>query len=133
MTGEVGEKMFRTKRNHEQTHGQLFRAELGESVDHALRAAGYAAGGVKAAVGPAKDRVRDATQRVRHRGRTEEARVSQRRVPRLAGLLAVGALMGAVTAFVLRRRRQQQWDDYDPTEASAAAPEAEPSDAESQV
>jgi hypothetical protein len=133
--------MFRTKQNHEQTHGQLLRAELSESVDHALRAAGYAAGGVKAAAEPAKERVRGAAKRVRKQTRTEETKVSRRRVPKVAGLLAIGAVMGTVTAFVLRRRRRQQWEEYDPAEALAAeraeqASEAtaqRPSETESQV
>jgi hypothetical protein len=131
--------VFRPKRGNEQTHGTLFRAELSESVDHALRAAGYAAGGVRAAIGP---KVSPAAQRVRstaasgwgstraaiaplteaaqyklRNARTEE-KVSSR-WPKLAGLLAVGALMGAVTAYVLRRRRLQQWEEYDPMEAVA--------------
>jgi hypothetical protein len=97
--------MFRPLRSNEKTHGQLLRAELGESMDHAMRAAGYAAGGVKAAVGPRLDRFR-----------SEEEKVSSR-WPKLAGLLAAGALTGAVAAFVLRRRRQQQWEEYDPMQA----------------
>jgi hypothetical protein len=133
--------MFRTKRSHEQTQGELFRAELVESVDHALKAAGYAAGGVKAAVAPAAGRARDAARRVRGRTRTEETKVSQRRVTKLAGLLAIGTVMGAVTAFVMRRRRQQQWEEYDPAEAVAAEraerpsepSEQRPTQAESQV
>lgn len=129
------------RRNDEQSQGQLFRAELSESVDHARRAAGYAAGGVKAAVAPTKDRVREATQRVRNRTRTEETKVSSR-VPKLAGLLVVGAAIGAVTAFVLRKRRQQQWEEYDPADALAAErsgqpgdvpSKAQPSQAESQI
>lgn len=119
--------MFRPLRRNEKAHGQLLRAELSESVDHALRAAGYAAGGVKDAVGsklaPAAQRVRSTTAR-RANTRTEE-KVSSR-WPKLAGLLAVGALMGAVTAFVLRRRRQQQWEEYDPMEAVKNEREPEP-------
>jgi len=114
--------VFRPLRSREKTHGQLLRAELSESVDHARRAAGYAAGGVRAAVGPrlapATQRARRTTARLNHT-RTEE-KVSSRRWPKLAGLLAVGALIGAAGAFVLRRRRQQQWEEYEPMEAVKA-------------
>jgi hypothetical protein len=122
--------VIRLRRKQEPTQGQLFRAELGESVDHALRAAGYAAGGVKAAAGPAKDRARAMAQRVRYRTRAEEERKlsRRRRVSKLAGLAAIGALMGAVTAVVLRRRRRQEWEEYDPAEETTSASEPKPSE-----
>ncbi|MDQ7911081.1 hypothetical protein RB614_41995 [Phytohabitans sp. ZYX-F-186] len=46
-----------------------------------------------------------------------ESRMSRRRLPMLAGLLAAGAALGAVGALVMRRRKQQQWQEYDPSQA----------------
>lgn len=101
------------------TNGQLVRDELSESLGHARRAAGYAAGGVRAAVAPrltpAGQRVRSAAARL-ERTRTED-KVASRRWPKLAGLLASGALVGAFGAFILRRRRERQWESYEPMEA----------------
>jgi len=34
---------------------------------------------------------------------------------RLGGLLVAGAAVGAAGAYVVRKRRQEQWDEYDPT------------------
>jgi hypothetical protein len=39
------------------------------------------------------------------------------RGPRLATLLTAGAAFGAAAAFVLRRRNQPRWDEYDPGQA----------------
>lgn len=44
--------MFGSGRDGARTRAQLFRDEMEESFDHLLRAAGYAAGGVGATVGP---------------------------------------------------------------------------------
>jgi hypothetical protein len=122
--------VFRSSRSNEKTNGQLLRAELSESVSHARRAAGYAAGGVRAAVGPrlapAGQRVRTTAARLK-RTRTEE-KVASRRWPKLAGLLTIGALAGAVGAFVLRRRREQEWEAYEPPiEAEKQETAAQPS------
>lgn len=136
--------MFGRKREDEQTRGQLVRAELGESWDHALRAAGHAASGVRTTVGP---KVAPAAVRVRSaatngwgstkaafaplgeaaQGKVRKAQGSKaagRRWPKVAGLLASGALVGGAAAFILRRRRQQQWDEYDPTTAVSEAAES---------
>lgn len=43
--------------------------------------------------------------------------VSNRRSGMLFGLLAAGVALGAAGALVVRRRRQQQWSEYDPTGA----------------
>lgn len=43
--------------------------------------------------------------------------VSNRRTGMLLGLLAAGVALGAAGALVVRRRRQQQWSEYDPTGA----------------
>jgi hypothetical protein len=130
------------RRNETKTRNELLRAELGETWDHALRAAGHAAGGMRAAVGPkvgpAADRFRGAAysgwgttkaalapvseaaqqkvQRVK-RGR----KPARKRWPAVAGLVAGGAAVGAAAAFVLRRRRQQQlWEDYHHADPMAA-------------
>lgn len=50
----------------------------------------------------------------------KRSRRGSRRTPRMMGLLAAGMAVGAATAMVLRRRRQQ-WEEYDATEALAAA------------
>jgi hypothetical protein len=48
---------------------------------------------------------------------TKESRMSRNRWPMLAGMLAVGAAVGAAGALVMRRRKQQQWQEYDPSHA----------------
>ncbi|WP_173157916.1 hypothetical protein [Phytohabitans suffuscus] len=47
----------------------------------------------------------------------KESRMSRRRWPMLAGLLTAGAIVGAAGALVMRRRKQQQWQEYDPGQA----------------
>lgn len=139
--------MFR--RNETKTRGGLLRAELGESWDHALRAAGHAAGGVRATVGPtlapAAERVRGvaasgwnstrlalaplteaaAAQYQARNGRRRGQRggkSTRRRWPMVAGLVAGGAVVGGATAYLVRRRRQQQqqWEEYQHSEPAAA-------------
>jgi hypothetical protein len=39
---------------------------------------------------------------------------------KLGGLLLAGAAVGAIGAFVVRKRRQEQWDEYDPTPVTPA-------------
>jgi hypothetical protein len=125
------------RRNETRTRKELLREELGESWEHALRAAGHAADGMRAAVGPrvgpAADRVRGAAasgwdstraalvpvgEAAQHK--VKEVRLKRkpprRRWPKLVGLLAGGIAAGAAAAFVLRRRRDQQWEDYHHTE-----------------
>lgn len=143
--------MFALKRNEAKTRGQLLREELNQTVEHARRAAGHAAGGVGAAVGPrvsaaretVAPRVRDtaargwgstvatftplseAAQAKLGNGRARRkkaARTAQRRWPVLAGLLACGALVGAVAAAMLRRR---QPEPEPPPQASDLAQPAE--------
>ena len=55
--------------------------------------------------------------------RKKDSRRSGRRWPRLAGLLAAGAAVGAASAIAMRRRRQQEWDEYDPGRALDAVRE----------
>lgn len=129
--------MFR--RNETKTRAELLRSELGESWDHALRAAGHAAGGVRATVGPklgpAAGQVRSAaasgwgSARAALRPAGEAAhqpvkgagpdRPSKRRWPAMIGLLGGGAVVGAAIAFGLRQRRERQWEDYQQTEPLA--------------
>lgn len=44
-------------------------------------------------------------------------RMSRNRVGMLMGMLAVGAAVGAGSALMMRRRRRQQWSEYDPSQA----------------
>lgn len=129
-------------------HAELARVELSESLDHALRAAGHAAGGVRATMGP---RVAPAAERVRavasdgwdstraalaplseaamgepKRGRKRGGKsrrggpdASRRRWPALLGLAAGGVAIGVAVAAVIRRAREQEWQEYD---ADVAAP-----------
>jgi hypothetical protein len=48
--------------------------------------------------------------------RKKEPRMSRQRWPMLAGLLAAGTAIGAAGALVMRRRKQQQWQEYDPSQ-----------------
>lgn len=140
------------------THSQLVKAELGESLDHFMRAATHAAGGVgttvgprmqtaREYVGPTATRVKDtatsgwqstmtafaplaaaAADGARQAGSTarkarskkmrvtrkKESLMARRRWSMLTGLLAAGAVLGAAGAMAVRRRRQQDWDSYDP-------------------
>jgi hypothetical protein len=55
--------MLRERRNGSRTRSQLMREELSESLDHAVRAAGHAASGMRSAgeqMAPVAGRVRDA-------------------------------------------------------------------------
>lgn len=138
------------------TRSQLMRAELGETVDHAVRAAGHAAGGIRETVGPrlgpAADRMRsaaadgwgstlaalaplneaaqielkEARKQIRRQAKQaqRQAKRANRRWPRMMGLLASGMAVGAIAAYLMRQRRQREWEEYDPTEAMEAPPEA---------
>ncbi|MCW6002973.1 hypothetical protein K1W54_00015 [Micromonospora sp. CPCC 205371] len=122
------------------THGQIARAELGESFDHFRQAATHAASGMGETLGPlaaaAAANARqagDAARRAKAKNLTamskkKESRMSRKRWPMLAGLLAAGAAVGAVGALVMRRRRQHEWEEYDPTQALESPAEA-PDDA----
>ncbi|MDI1464252.1 hypothetical protein QEZ54_25065 [Catellatospora sp. KI3] len=128
------------------TRGQLMREEMGQSWDHFLQAATHAAGGVGTKMGPTTGMMRRATsggidstmstlapliaayregaanatataKKVKAKARKKEAQVSHRNTKMLVGLLAAGIAAGAVGALVVKRRKQQQWSEYDPSQA----------------
>nr|MDT0661830.1 hypothetical protein [Micromonospora sp. DSM 115978] len=84
------------------------------------RQAGSTAGRSDAAKA-ARARARSAARTARDRTGRGRARRS-RRWPALAGLLAVGAAVGAAGVIALRRRRQAEWDSYDPAPALDTLP-----------
>jgi gas vesicle protein len=126
------------------TRGELMREELGASWDHFLQAASHAANGVGSTVGPRATRMRLAAGRgwdytlaplaIAYREGAADARaaalklskkgkhgrkgnqMSSRRVGMLMGLLAAGAVVGAASALVVRRRRKQRWSEYEPSD-----------------
>jgi hypothetical protein len=126
------------------THGQIARAELGESFDHFRQAATHAATGMGETLGPlataaatSARQAGDAARRAKAKNLTlmtkkKESRMSRKRWPMLAGMLVAGAAVGAVGALVMRRRRQHEWEEYDPTraiETPAETPAEAPDDA----
>ncbi|MFD0741184.1 hypothetical protein ACFQ1L_03890 [Phytohabitans flavus] len=74
--------------------------EAGRTTKRAGRSAGRAGAAKMRAVTPKR-----------------ESRTSRRRWPMLAGLMVAGAAMGATGALVMRRRKLQQWQEYDPSQA----------------
>ena len=52
-----------------------------------------------------------------------------RRAGRLVGLAVAGAAVGAGAAYLVRRRKARQWDEYDPSPISSAQPVAGADDA----
>jgi hypothetical protein len=100
-------------RREVRTHRQLMRDELGEGFDHLWQAAGHAANGVGATVGPRWDSARERLPWV-VRMREEEAARQGRRTRILIGLLTAGAAAGAVGALLARRRTRSRWEEYEP-------------------
>ena len=138
---------MRIRRRRALTHAQLMRRELGEGMDHMRLAAVHAAGGMGAAVSPAMGRVRGAAadaavatvaplatvardgarqaRKAQMKMMRKQTRTASRsRWPRLAGLLATGAAVGAGVAYVRRRRQQHQWEEYDSGTGLTSAPSA---------
>jgi hypothetical protein len=60
------------------------------------------------------------TKNIKNIRKKEQPKMS--RWPMVAGIVAVGAAVGAAGAVAMRRRRQQQWDEYDPGKALGDAP-----------
>jgi hypothetical protein len=52
-----------------------------------------------------------------------------RRSGRLFGLAVTGAAVGAGAAYLVRRRKARQWDEYDPSPIASARPVAGADDA----
>jgi hypothetical protein len=65
--------------------------------------------------------------------RKKVPQMSGRRWPMLAGLLAAGATVGAAGALVMRRRKQQQWQEYDPSQPIEPTPAPAPADADAVI
>jgi hypothetical protein len=55
------------------------------------------------------------TKNIKNLRKKEQPKMS--RWPLVAGIVAAGAAVGAAGAIAMRRRRQQQWDEYDPSKA----------------
>jgi hypothetical protein len=84
-----------------------------------------ATNGLSTAVSTAKDRLPDRLSR-----KKREREMARKRGFMLAGLLAMGAALGAVGALVARRRRQHSWEEYEPAPAETVAPDGDSTTAE---
>jgi hypothetical protein len=136
--------VFGSGRRQPRTRAELFRDELGKTFDHLRQAAVHGADGFGTAMGPRMDAAKsmakgtasgavaqlaaarrqgmqqaaDAARRAKptmRRKKREREMARKRRGYRFAGLLAVGAALGAVGALIGRRRRQTSWEVYDNT------------------
>lgn len=126
------------------TRGQLMREEMGTGWEHFVQAANLAASGVGATVGPTTGKMRTAATRsmdttmsalaplaaayregaadatraaMKSSALKKESKMSRKNTGMLIGLLAAGAAVGVAGALVMRRRKHQQWSEYDPSEA----------------
>jgi hypothetical protein len=113
------------RRNHtkelKDSRGKLLRAELGESVDHAMRAAGHAVGQVKESVVPLTEAAQaKVTKNLDKVTKRKDKTVARKRRRRVAGLLAAGAAVGAAAAYLVKRRKQQPWEEYEEQAAAEA-------------
>ena len=71
----------------------------------------------------AKASKKDAKKKARKLDRSAAkatGRKRKNRGTRLGGLLVAGAAIGAAGAYVVRKRRQEQWDEYDPTPVTSS-------------
>jgi hypothetical protein len=122
--------MFR--RRQAKTQGRLMREEFGESFEHFRMAVGHAAGGAATLVAPkvdsAKRSIRPGLRKSARKGKAtlmrEEPRM--RRWPMvLGGLLAAGAVVGAASAIISRRRaNRDQWEEYGSTRSTSGRTDA---------
>ena len=120
------------------SHSELFRDELGESLEHLRQAASHAPGGAAEVLTPPYDRARgmasrrwqqgtaiiiplyetmkDGTRNARGLAESRLSHKDERSVlPTLLGLLATGIAIGALAGMVMRRRRAaQEWDEFEP-------------------
>jgi hypothetical protein len=147
--------VFGSGRRPAKTRSELFRDELGETFDHLKQAASHGADTVATAVRPrmsaaktmavgtaAGAAARMAAARrhsgemagmanpVMRRKKRKQEMAQRRRGRRLAGLLAIGAAVGAVGALIGRRRRKTSWEVYD-TSTRPPQPPVEMSEASS--
>jgi hypothetical protein len=124
-------------RKNARTHSEQLVDELTQSYDHLKMAVAHLAGGAAERVTPSYDRTRNVASR--GWGNTKQAftpiyeqmrdgamnarqtyviteKEKKGRWPMLAGLLAIGAAVGAAGAVAARRRRaaEAEWDEYEP-------------------
>lgn len=108
--------MIRSQQEQVKKRAQLMRDELGESFDHAMRAAGHAASGVKAAsaqVRPTADRFReaasqrwDATVTAFNDAAVNGDMMSRSRMRRRGGMAALG---GRKATRAVRKQEGGRW------------------------
>ena len=135
------------------------RPTLAAAVDRvqpaAAKAKGAASSGWDSAVATLTPLITAASDNVRHAGRTVKVSKRQakankkdakklekrankalgrkqggRKTGKLFGLALLGAAVGAGAAYVVRKRRTAQWDEYDPSAPIVAAEPAEPTGAD---
>jgi hypothetical protein len=66
-----------------------------------------------------KDAKKNAKKLEKRANKTLGRKQKSRTGGKLTALLLAGAAVGAAGAFVVRKRRQEQWDEYDPTPVAA--------------
>jgi len=109
----VGPKMTAARQRIQPTAGKVKGAASSGWGNTAAALAPMAVAATKSRRSAAK-----AARKVKERN----ARTQQKsRRPKLATLLVAGAAVGAVSALVLRRRKQHGWDEYDPAAPMATA------------
>jgi gas vesicle protein len=122
-------------RRQAKTQNAMMREEFGEGVDHLRMAAAHAAGSAAGMIAPrldmmrermieptvdrSMDMARDGARRagtIARRATGKQApTMTARRWPRMVGgLMIAGAVVGAVSAL-LSRRRQRKWNEYGST------------------
>jgi hypothetical protein len=97
-------------------------APLAVAATEGARQAGTKAGKASNKVGKAGSK--DAKKLQKRTNKALGRKQKGRKGTSLAGLLIAGAAVGAGAAFILRRRKRQQWDEYDPSRPIGAADQA---------
>jgi hypothetical protein len=135
--------VFGSGRRPTKTRSELFRDEVGKTIDHMRQAAMHGADGLGTAMAPrmeaarsmakgtaasalaqlaaarqqgtqqVTDAARRASPMMRRQKKRAQEMADKKRGYRLTGLLAAGAAVGAVGALIARRRRQTSWEVYD--------------------
>ena len=67
-----------------------------------------------------KDAKKNAKKLDKRAGKALGRKQKKSRGSKLGGLLLAGAAIGAAGAYVARKRRQDQWDEYDPTPVTSS-------------